>query len=44
MSAPVTLSPPLPLGRLTQPGTIDDVLRNIDQIIDWAIKAESPIG
>jgi uncharacterized protein DUF5995 len=36
---------PLPyLARLEEPETIDDVLRNIDQIIDWAIKAESHIG
>jgi hypothetical protein len=44
MSAPVTPSPPLPLDRLEEPETIDDVLRNIDQILDWAIKAESHIG
>ena len=44
MSAPVTPSPPLRMARLEKPETIDDVLRNIDQIIDWAIKAESHIG
>jgi len=30
--------------RLKEPGTIDDVLRNIDQIIDWAKEAENGIG
>jgi hypothetical protein len=44
MSAPVTPSPPVPLDRLDEPETIDDVLRNIDQIIEWSIKAESCIG
>jgi hypothetical protein len=43
MSAP---APPtsLILGRLEDPETIDDVVRTIDHIIGWAIKAESPIG
>jgi Family of unknown function (DUF5995) len=44
MSAPAPPRPSLPLDRLDEPATIDDVLRTIDQIIDWAIKAESPIG
>ena len=44
MSAPVPPSPPLPLDRLEEPETIDDVVRNIDQIVDWSIKAESHIG
>lgn len=44
MSAPVTPSPPVPLDRLEEPETIDDVLRNIDQIIDWSIRTESHIG
>ena len=44
MSASVAPSPSLLLDRLEEPETIDDVLRNIDQIIDWAIKAESHIG
>ncbi len=44
MSAAVTSSPPLLLDRLKEPETIDDVLRNIDQIIDWAINAESHTG
>jgi len=44
MSAAVTPSPPLQLARLENPETIVDVLRNIDQVIDWAIKAESHTG
>jgi Family of unknown function (DUF5995) len=41
-----TMSPhsPLQLPRLETPETIDDVVRNIDQIIDWSIKAESHLG
>jgi hypothetical protein len=35
---------PFPLERLEEPDTIDDVLRNIDQIIDWSINAQSNIG
>ena len=31
-------------GRLALAQNIDDVLRNIDQIIDWAISAQSHIG
>jgi hypothetical protein len=44
MSAAVTPSPPLQLARLEKPETIDDVLHNIDEVIDWAIKAESHLG
>ena len=44
MSAPVAPSPPLPLDRLEEPGSIDDVLRTIDQILDWSINAQSNIG
>ena len=44
MSTVVTPSPPLPLERLEEPETIDDVLRNIDQIIDWAKEAQNAIG
>jgi Family of unknown function (DUF5995) len=44
MSAPAPPTPSLRLDRLDEPATIDDVLRNIDQIIDWAIKAKSHIG
>lgn len=44
MSAPVTPRPPLPMERLAEPTTIDDVVRNIEQIIDWSIKAQSTIG
>ncbi|MGB9308360.1 MAG: DUF5995 family protein [Mycobacterium sp.] len=44
MTAP-TPPPPAPRpARLPEAKTVDDVLRNIDQIIDWAIKAESHIG
>ena len=32
------------MARLEEPNTIDDVLRDIDQVIDWAIRAESHIG
>lgn len=41
MTAP---TPPPPLGLLGRPNAIEDVLRNIDQIVDWATKAESHIG
>jgi len=44
MSVSVSSRSPLPLDRLAEPETIDDNLRNIDQIIDWSIKAESHIG
>jgi Family of unknown function (DUF5995) len=44
MSTAVTPSPPLPLERLEEPETIDDVLRNIDQILDWSITAQSNVG
>jgi Family of unknown function (DUF5995) len=44
MSAPAPPTRSLALDRLDEPATIDDVLRNIDQIIDWAIKAKSRIG
>jgi Family of unknown function (DUF5995) len=44
MSAAVSSHPPLPLDRLEEPGTIDDVLRNIDQILDWSINAQSNVG
>jgi hypothetical protein len=44
MSASAPPTPSRPLDRLEEPETIDDVLRNVDQIIDWSIKAESHIG
>jgi Family of unknown function (DUF5995) len=44
MSAAAPTTPSLRLGRLEDPETIDDVLRNVDQIITWSIKAESHIG
>jgi hypothetical protein len=37
-----TLTPPLV--RLDEPQTMEDVARNIDQVIEWAIETESPIG
>jgi hypothetical protein len=44
MSAPVTPGPALSLDRLEQANDISDVVRNLDQVIDWSIKAESTIG
>lgn len=44
MPARVTASPTRTLHRLEEPKTIDDVVRNLDQIIEWSIKAESHIG
>jgi hypothetical protein len=44
MSAPTPSGPPLRLDPLDEPESIDDVLRNIDQIVDWAMRAESHIG
>jgi len=32
------------LARLDEPRTLDDALRGIDQVVDWAIQAESHIG
>ena len=32
------------LARLEEPRTLDDALRGIDQVVDWAIEAESHIG
>jgi hypothetical protein len=43
MPAPAPPGAPA-LDRLREPGTIDDVLRNIDEIIDWAKEAQNPIG
>jgi hypothetical protein len=44
MSAPVRPHPPLQMERLEEAKTIDDVLRNIDQITSWSISAPSTIG
>jgi hypothetical protein len=44
MSAPAPPRPPLPLDRLEEAENVDDVLRNVEQIIDWSIKAESHLG
>jgi hypothetical protein len=44
MSAPHPSGPPLRPARLAEPDNIADVLRNIDQVIEWATKAESHIG
>src|ERR1700741_4100575 len=43
MSAPAPPGAPT-LDRLKEPRTIDDVLRNIEQILDWAKEAKTPIG
>jgi hypothetical protein len=43
MSAPAPPGAPT-LDRLKEPGNIDDVLRSIDQIIDWAKEAKNAIG
>jgi Family of unknown function (DUF5995) len=32
------------LARLEEPSTLDEALRGIDQVVDWAIEAESHIG
>jgi hypothetical protein len=44
MSAVVPSGPALPLQPLQEPTTVDDVVRNLDQIIEWSIKAQSRIG
>ena len=44
MSAPMPASSALRLDRLNEPKSIDDVLRSIDQIIDWATDTKSQIG
>ena len=44
MSAPVPPQPPLQMEPLAQAKGIDDVLRNVEQIIDWSIKAQSHLG
>jgi hypothetical protein len=44
MSAPALISPPLRMARLAQAKNVEDVLRNVDQIVDWSIDAESCIG
>jgi hypothetical protein len=44
MSAPVPPHPPLRMERLAQAKNVDDVLRNVDQVIDWSINAESHLG
>jgi hypothetical protein len=44
MSAVVPSRPPLQMARLAEAKNIDDVLRNVDQIIGWSINAESHLG
>jgi hypothetical protein len=44
MSGLVTRRPPLQMARIEQPDNIGEVIRNLDQIIEWSIKAESHIG
>jgi Family of unknown function (DUF5995) len=34
----------LPLAPLEEAKSVDDVVRNVEQVIDWAIKAESHLG
>lgn len=41
VTAPVT---PIPWEPLEEAKTIDDVVRSFDQVIDWAIRAESTVG
>jgi hypothetical protein len=43
MPAPAPPGAPA-LDRLNEPGTIDDVLRNIDQVLDWAKETKNAIG
>jgi hypothetical protein len=42
--APRTPTPKIPWEPLKVAKTIDDVISNFDQVIDWAIRAESTIG
>jgi hypothetical protein len=44
MAVPVLPHPSVRLDRLEEPRTLDDSLRGIDQVVDWAIKADSHIG
>jgi hypothetical protein len=37
-------APAAPLDRLEEAKTIDDVVRNLEQIIDWSIRERSTIG
>ena len=41
---PISPTPNIPWVPLKEAKTIDDVIRNFDQVIDWAIRAESTIG
>lgn len=43
MSLPAPVGP-VALDRMEEPGTIDDVLRNIERVIDWAKQTGSGIG
>src|SRR5271163_4405588 len=36
--------PALQMARLEEAENVDDVLRNVDQIIDWSINANSHLG
>jgi hypothetical protein len=40
----MTAQPTIPWKSLDQAKTIDDVVRNLDQVIDWSMRAQSTIG
>ena len=44
MSAPALPTSSLPLHRLEEATNINDVVRNLDQVIEWSIRAQSTIG
>ena len=44
MSSSKPPAQPVPLKRLEEPKSVDDVVRNLDQIIEWSIEANSNIG
>src|ERR1700692_4587642 len=44
MPAPTPPGSASPLDRLPEAKTVDNVLDNVGQIVDWAMKAESHIG
>jgi hypothetical protein len=44
MAVPLSTPQPGPLPRLDEPKSVEDVARNLDQIINWSIDAHSTIG